>query len=94
MEYPSTLNHDLGILQQVLPVNAPEVPFAAPEHQRHDIHRSHFDQPRARACAAYVGGRTATSHSPASSFATAIPRLHVVDELAERLGMPALRPRL
>jgi hypothetical protein len=46
MKYPATLNHDVGILQQVLRVDGPEVPLAAPEHHGHDIHRDLVDQPQ------------------------------------------------
>src|SRR5438477_9061275 len=93
MKYPATLNHDVGILQELLRVEGPEVPLAAPEHHGHDVHRNLVDEPEGEGLPTdiascdgnvAVAGQLLGDHDRAA---------YVVDEVAGRLGMPALRPR-
>jgi hypothetical protein len=65
---PATLNHDVGILQQLLAVKASEVPLAAPEHHRYDVHRNLVDEPECQRLPPTLPSVTATSRSPASSW--------------------------
>jgi len=93
MKHPTTLNHDVRILQQVLRVNVTEVPLPVPEHHGHDVHRDLVDEPECEGlptdiASCYgnvaVAGEFLRDHDRAA---------YVVDKLAGRLGMPALRPR-
>src|SRR5216683_72073 len=93
MKYPSTLNHDVGIVQYLLRVEGPEVPLAAPAHHGHDAHRDLVDEPQSEGLPADIAGCDGNVAFAGEFLGDPDRAAYVVDELAGRLGMPALRPR-
>jgi hypothetical protein len=88
VKYPATLNHDVGILQQLLPVKTSEVPRAAPEHHRYDVHRDLVDEPECQRLPADIAGCDGNVAVDGEFLGDVDRAAYVVDELAGRLGMP------
>ena len=57
VKHPVALDH-VGILQQVLRVDRPEVALAGPEHDRDDVHAHLVDQARGKHLATDVARRS------------------------------------
>lgn len=43
VEHPTSLDHEFGVVQQVLGVESPEVALAGAEHDGHNVHRDLVD---------------------------------------------------
>jgi hypothetical protein len=93
MEHSATVKHDVGVLQQVLRVNGPEIPLAAPEHYGHDTHRDLVDRPEGQGLAADIAGCDGNVAVTGELLGDHDHTAYVVDELAGSLRMQALRPR-
>ena len=48
VKHPVALDHHVGILQQVLALDRPEVALAGPEHDGYDVHPHLVDQARGK----------------------------------------------
>src|ERR1043166_379659 len=93
MEYASTLDDDVGVLQQVLRVNGAEVALAAPEHHGDDIHRDLVDQPERHGLPTDIAGRDGHVALAGEFFRERDCATYVIDELAGCRWMPAFRSR-
>src|SRR4026208_1398249 len=56
VKHPVALNHHVGILQQVLRVDRPEVALPGPEHDGYDVHAHLVDQACGKRLATDVSG--------------------------------------
>jgi len=66
---------------------------AAPEHHRYDVHRDLVDEPECQRLPADIAGCDGNVAVAGEFLGDRDRAAYVVDELAGRLGMPALRPR-
>ena len=91
MKHSVALNHHVGILQQVLRVDRPEVALAGPEHHGYDVHAHLVDQTRGKhlATGCVAGRRSArpTTRTPEDGIDHASGTWwHVWDEWGETWG--------
>src|SRR6476619_8420244 len=69
MKHPVAPDRHVGVLQQVLSVDRPEVRLARTKYDRHDIHCHLIHEPQAKARPPAATAPTATVRSPARSLA-------------------------
>lgn len=87
---PITLDHHVGVLQQVLTVDATEVPFAGIEHDRRDVHRHLVHQARRECLPTHVTRRD-TDHPTVGQMSVRLDGLgDTGDEMVR--GLPGATP--
>jgi ABC-type multidrug transport system ATPase subunit len=90
VKHPVALNHHVGILQQVLCVDRPEVALAGPEHDGYDVHAHLVDQARGKHLATDVTSGDLDDAVTRKLLRLGYGCLDAVDEVKRRLGVPAL----
>jgi hypothetical protein len=81
VQRPVAADDHVGVLQQVLAVDRPEVPFAGAEHHRHDIHRHLVDQARGEGLPADLARRHRNG-----ALAREVLRPMTIDPMLSQLG--------
>ena len=90
VQHPVALDHHVGILQQVLCVDRPEVALAGPDHHGRDVHGHLVDEPRGQHLATDVAGGDLDRAPARELLRLGDGCLDAVDEVERRLGAPAL----
>src|SRR5207237_8107591 len=93
MKYSASLNPHGETPHELRRVDGPEVPLAAPELHGDDVHRDLVDEPECEGLPADIAGRDGNVTVAGEFLGDHDRAAYVADELAGRLGMPALRPR-
>src|SRR4029434_7308528 len=93
VKHPVALNHHVGILQQGLCVDRPEVALAGPEHDGYDVHPHLVDQARGKHLATDVASGDLDQAVTRKLMRLGHGCFDAVDEVKRRLGVPALGRR-
>lgn len=86
----TALDHDVGILEQVLSVDLTEVALSVAEHDRDDVHRDLIDQADRERLAADIAGAHCHHAVTGALLRLCHRSREVVEERHVGLGVPAL----
>ena len=91
VQNPVALDDEMGVLQEMLPVDVPEEALARTEDDGNDIHRYLVDQPKLERLATDDTGGNADGAAARQVLCGRDRDSDVVDEVVRRLGMPSVR---